>query len=168
MRVVLLNKNIYDIKCLQKISKRKEQLIMNVELGISTFGETTPLEKTGKTISHDERIRNLIEEVELADQVGIDAYAIGEHHRKDFAVSAPEIIIAMAAAKQNKFIFQVPLLIYQRLIQFEFLNNMLQLMQWLLEELKLWLAVDHLLKLLTYLVMILIIMMNYLKKNWIC
>lgn len=42
---------------------RKEQLIMNVELGISTFGETTPLEKTGKAISHDERIRNLIEEV---------------------------------------------------------------------------------------------------------
>lgn len=168
MRVVLLNKNIYDIIYLQKISKRKEQLIMNVELGISTFGETTPLEKTGKAISHDERIRNLIEEVELADQVGIDAYAIGEHHRKDFAVSAPEIIIAMAAAKQNKFIFQVPLLIYQRLIQFGFLNNMPQLMQWLLEELKLWLAVDHLLKLLTYLVMILIIMMNYLKKNWIC
>lgn len=61
---------------------------MNVELGISTFGETTPLEKTDKAISHDERIRNLIEEVELADQVGIDAYAIGEHHRKDFAVSA--------------------------------------------------------------------------------
>ena len=75
---------------------------MNVELGISTFGETTPLEKTGKAISHDERIRNLIEEVELADQVGIDAYAIGEHHRKDFAVSAPEIIIAMAAAKTKQ------------------------------------------------------------------
>lgn len=55
MRVVLLNKNIYDIIYLQKISKRKEQLIMNVELGISTFGETTPLEKTGKAISHDER-----------------------------------------------------------------------------------------------------------------
>lgn len=101
MHVILLNKNIYDIKYLQKISKRKEQLIMNVELGISTFGETTPLEKTGKAISHDERIRNLIEEVEFADQVGIDAYAIGEHHRKDFAVSAPEIIIAMAAAKTN-------------------------------------------------------------------
>lgn len=100
--MILLNKNIYDIIYLQKISNRKEQLIMNVELGISTFGETTPLEKTGKAISHDERIRNLIEEVELADQVGIDAYAIGEHHRKDFTVSAPEIIIAMAAAKTKQ------------------------------------------------------------------
>ena len=48
---------------------------MNVELGISTFGETTPLEKTGKAISHDERIRNLIEEVELADQVGISFWS---------------------------------------------------------------------------------------------
>lgn len=45
MHVILLNKNIYDLIYLQKISKRKEQLIMNVELGISTFGETTPLEK---------------------------------------------------------------------------------------------------------------------------
>lgn len=75
---------------------------MNIELGISTFGETTPLEKTGKVISHDERIRDLLDEIILADQIGIDAYAIGEHHRKDFAVSAPEIILAMAAARTNQ------------------------------------------------------------------
>lgn len=70
---------------------------MTIELGISTFGETTPLEKTGKTLSHDERIRNMIEEIELADQVGLDIYAVGEHHREDFAVSAPEIILAAGA-----------------------------------------------------------------------
>lgn len=68
-----------------------------IELGISTFGETTPLEKTGVTISHDERIRNMIEEIELADKVGLDVYAIGEHHRKDFAVSAPELVLAGGA-----------------------------------------------------------------------
>lgn len=68
-----------------------------IELGISTFGETTPLEKTGKPIPHDERIRNMIEEVELADKVGLDIYAVGEHHREDFAVSAPEIILAAGA-----------------------------------------------------------------------
>lgn len=72
---------------------------MTVELGISTFGETTPLEKTGKPISHAERIRDLVEEAELADQVGLDAYAIGEHHREDIPVSAPEIILAAAAEK---------------------------------------------------------------------
>lgn len=70
-----------------------------IELGISTFGDTTPLEKTGKAISHDQRIRNMIEEIELADQVGLDIYAIGEHHREDFAVSAPEIVLAAGAAR---------------------------------------------------------------------
>lgn len=75
---------------------------MQIELGISTFGETTPLEKTGQAISHDERIRDLLEEVELADKLGIDAFAVVEHHRKDFAVSAPEIILAMAAARTKQ------------------------------------------------------------------
>lgn len=51
MRVVLLNKNIYDIIYLQKISKRKEQLIMNVELGISTFGETTHSKKQARQLA---------------------------------------------------------------------------------------------------------------------
>ena len=75
---------------------------MKVELGISTFGETTPLEKTGKAISHDQRIRDLVDEIVLADKLGIDAYAIGEHHRKDFAVSAPEMVLAMAASKTKQ------------------------------------------------------------------
>ncbi len=61
-----------------------------VELGISTFGETTELEGTGQTYSHAERIRQLVAEIELADKVGLDVYGIGEHHRADFAVSAPE------------------------------------------------------------------------------
>lgn len=73
-----------------------------VELGISTFGETTPLEKTGQTYSHEERIRQLVKEIELADQVGLDVYGIGEHHREDFAVSAPEIVLAAGAVKTKK------------------------------------------------------------------
>ena len=68
-----------------------------IELGISTFGETTPIEHTGEVLSHDQRIRNMVKEIELADQVGLDIYAVGEHHRKDFAVSAPEIILAAGA-----------------------------------------------------------------------
>ena len=64
------------------------------------------LESTRKAISHDQRIRELVEEVELADQVGLDIYAIGEHHREDFAVSAPEIVLAAGAVntKENSFI----------------------------------------------------------------
>lgn len=70
---------------------------MKIELGISTFGETTPLENTGVAPSHPERIRQLVKEIELADRVGLDIYGIGEHHRSDFAVSAPEIILAAGA-----------------------------------------------------------------------
>ncbi|MCG4457115.1 LLM class flavin-dependent oxidoreductase [Erysipelothrix rhusiopathiae] len=70
---------------------------MKIELGISTFGETTPLEKTGIAPSHPERIRQLVKEIELADRVGLDIYGIGEHHRSDFAVSAPEIVLAAGA-----------------------------------------------------------------------
>ena len=51
-----------------------------VELGISTFGETTELEGTRQTYSHAERIRQLVAEIELADKVGLDVYGIGEHH----------------------------------------------------------------------------------------
>lgn len=73
-----------------------------IELGISTFGETTPLENTGQAYSHDERIRQLVAEIELADQVGLDLYAIGEHHREDFAVSAPEIVLAAGAVNTKR------------------------------------------------------------------
>lgn len=73
-----------------------------VELGISTFGETTELEETGQTYSHAERIRQLVAEIELADKVGLDVYGIGEHHREDFAVSAPEIVLAAGAVNTKK------------------------------------------------------------------
>lgn len=73
-----------------------------VELGISTFGETTELEGTGQTYSHAERIRQLVAEIELADKVGLDVYGIGEHHRADFAVSAPEIVLAVGAVNTKK------------------------------------------------------------------
>ena len=48
-----------------------------IELGISTFGETTEIEETGITPTHDERIRELVEEMKLADEVGLDIYSIG-------------------------------------------------------------------------------------------
>lgn len=73
-----------------------------IELGISTFGETTALEGSGQTYSHDERIRQLVAEIELADKVGLDVYGIGEHHREDFAVSAPEIVLAAGAVNTKK------------------------------------------------------------------
>ncbi|MCM3714456.1 LLM class flavin-dependent oxidoreductase [Alkalihalobacillus oceani] len=72
-----------------------------MEIGISTFVETTPDVNTGKTISHAERIREVVEEIVLADQVGLDVFGVGEHHREDFAASNPAVILA-AAASQTK------------------------------------------------------------------
>ena len=70
-----------------------------MELGISTFVELTPDAVSGKTISPYQRFQNLMEEVELADQLGIDVFAIGEHHRPDFLVSSPATVLAAAAVK---------------------------------------------------------------------
>lgn len=70
-----------------------------MELGISTFVELTPDPVTGKIISPYQRIKNLMEEVELADQLGLDVFAIGEHHRPDFLVSSPATLLAAAAVK---------------------------------------------------------------------
>ncbi len=69
------------------------------ELGIYSFAELTPDPLTGKNISPAERLRNLVETIELADQVGLDVFAVGEHHRPDFLASAPVVILAMAAAR---------------------------------------------------------------------
>jgi probable LLM family oxidoreductase len=70
-----------------------------MELGITTFGELTPDPKTGRTISAGERLRDLIEEIVLADQVGLEVFGVGEHHRPDFAVSAPAVVLAAAAER---------------------------------------------------------------------
>ncbi|WP_453991878.1 LLM class flavin-dependent oxidoreductase [Bacillus nitroreducens] len=73
-----------------------------MEIGISTFVETTPDSHTGKVISHAERIREVVEEIVLADEVGLDVYGVGEHHREDYAASAPAIILAAAASQTKK------------------------------------------------------------------
>lgn len=72
---------------------------MYLELGITTFVETTPdMLSGGKIVSHAERIRQVVAEIELADQVGLDVYGVGEHHRKDYASSNPATILAAGAA----------------------------------------------------------------------
>jgi len=73
-----------------------------MELGIYTFAETTRDPLTGETIGARERIRQVMEEVELADQLGLDVFGIGEHHRPDFAVSAPAVVLAAAAVKTTR------------------------------------------------------------------
>ncbi|MDQ3605719.1 MAG: LLM class flavin-dependent oxidoreductase, partial [Gemmatimonadota bacterium] len=73
-----------------------------MELGIYTFAETTPDPDTGETVSAEQRLLDLLEEIELADQVGLDVFGVGEHHRPDFAVSAPAVVLAAAAARTQR------------------------------------------------------------------
>ena len=70
-----------------------------MELGISSFADLSPDPVTGKTISGYQRMMDLMEEIELADQLGLDVYALGEHHRPDFLVSSPATVLAAAAVK---------------------------------------------------------------------
>ncbi|MBL0175982.1 MAG: LLM class flavin-dependent oxidoreductase [Ignavibacteria bacterium] len=72
------------------------------EIGLYSFAELLPDPVTGARISPAERLRNLLETIELADQVGLDVFAIGEHHRPDFLASAPAVILAAAAARTTR------------------------------------------------------------------
>jgi probable LLM family oxidoreductase len=71
-----------------------------VELGIDSFAAAH--DDASRAVSESDRLRNLIEEIEHADQVGLDVFGIGEHHRKDFLDSAPPIILAAAAARTSR------------------------------------------------------------------
>lgn len=72
-----------------------------LELGIDTFGDVTK-DASGNVLSQAQVIRNVVEEGVLADQVGIDSFGLGEHHREDFAISAPDVILAAIAAKTKR------------------------------------------------------------------
>ena len=73
-----------------------------MQIGIYTFAETTPDPRTGRTISAAARLRDLLEEIELADQVGLDVFGVGEHHRPDFVVSAPAVVLGAAAVRTKR------------------------------------------------------------------
>jgi probable LLM family oxidoreductase len=69
-----------------------------MELGVYTFADMTPDKVSGKAINAHTRIQQLLEEIQLADKVGLDIFALGEHHRPDYAISAPAVVLGAAAA----------------------------------------------------------------------
>jgi alkanesulfonate monooxygenase SsuD/methylene tetrahydromethanopterin reductase-like flavin-dependent oxidoreductase (luciferase family) len=74
-----------------------------MQLGIYSFGETDP------RATHDpsvvaRRLQELVEEIEFADQVGLDVFGVGEHHRADYAVSSPAVVLAAAASRTNRIV----------------------------------------------------------------
>lgn len=73
-----------------------------MEIGITTFVENTPDPSTGKLLSPYQRMQDLLEEIVLSDELGLDVFAIGEHHRPDFIVSSPAVVLAAAAVKTKQ------------------------------------------------------------------
>jgi probable LLM family oxidoreductase len=73
-----------------------------MELGLFTFVPTAVDPATGEQIDAGKRLRDLLEEIELADQLGLDVFGVGEHHRPDFAVSTPAVVLAAAAARTKR------------------------------------------------------------------
>jgi probable LLM family oxidoreductase len=74
-----------------------------LEFGLDTFGDITA-GPDGRPQTHAQVIRDVIDEAVLADQLGIDAFGVGEHHRPDFAVSAPEVVLAAIAGRTKRIV----------------------------------------------------------------
>src|ERR687886_643694 len=72
-----------------------------IELGLDTFGDVT-VDADARRLSHAQVLRNVIAEAELADRLGIDFIGVGEHHRADFAISAPEVVLAAIATRTER------------------------------------------------------------------
>jgi probable LLM family oxidoreductase len=73
-----------------------------MEIGLYSFAETELDGSTGRQVGAAARLCELLEEIELADQVGLDVFGVGEHHRPDYAVSSPAVVLAAAAARTKR------------------------------------------------------------------
>ncbi len=103
----------------------------NLQLGLDTFGDVNA-RPDGTLAPYDEVLRNVVAQGVLADQVGVDAFGIGEHHRDDFAVSAPEMVLAAIAAKTDRILLgsavtvlssDDPIRVYERFATLDGISN---------------------------------------------
>src|SRR5579871_4444202 len=78
-------------------------MAQRIEFGLDTFGDITA-GPDGKHLSHAEVIRDVVEEATLADALGIEAFGVGEHHRPDFAISAPEVVLGAIAGRTKRIL----------------------------------------------------------------
>ncbi len=103
-----------------------------MEFGISTFGEIVPDRVPGKAINANKKVQELLQYAKLSDEIGLDVFALGEHHRADYVVSTPEMILAAAASitKKIKFISAVtvlssadPVRVFQNFATLDLISN---------------------------------------------
>lgn len=104
---------------------------MIVEFGLDTFGDV-PLSDSGEQGPAAETIRNVVEEAVLADELGVNAFGIGEHHRADFAVSAPDVVLAAIAGRTKDITLgtavtvlssEEPVRVYERFATLDAVSN---------------------------------------------
>jgi probable LLM family oxidoreductase len=103
----------------------------HIELGIDTFGDVT-VDADGRPVRQPQVIRDVVEEAVLAEQLGLDFFGLGEHHREDFAVSAPEIVLAAVAGRTERIRLgsavtvlssDDPVRVYQRFATLDAISN---------------------------------------------
>ena len=105
--------------------------IENLKFGLDTFGDTQH-DDAGIPISAAQTIRNVVEQAVLADELGLDYFSVGEHHRDDFAISSPDTVLAGIATRTKKIILGTgvtvlssddPVRVYQRFATIDALSN---------------------------------------------
>jgi probable LLM family oxidoreductase len=103
-----------------------------MEFGLYSFAELTADPFTGNTVSSRQRTSDLLEEIVLADEVGIDVYGLGEHHRPDYVSSAPPVILAAAAPLTKRITFtsavtvlssEDPIRVFQQYATLDLISN---------------------------------------------
>lgn len=103
----------------------------DLQLGLDTFGDVSAL-PDGSLAPYDAVLRNVVAQGILADQVGVDAFGIGEHHRDDFAVSAPEVVLAAIASRSERILLgsavtvlssDDPIRVYERFATLDGISN---------------------------------------------
>ena len=139
-----------------------------IQFGLDTFGEV-PLDlQSEQPISYEEALRLVVQEAILADQLGIDVIALGEHHRKEYAISAPDTVLAALSQVTNNIILGTgvtvlssddPVRVYERFATIDALSH---------GRAQVMVGRGHLRNHFHCLGMIYKITMNYLKKRWQC
>src|SRR3712207_1257790 len=76
-------------------------MVAGFEMGLDTFGDVTA-DAAGRLLPHAQVLRNVVAEAVLADELGLDFIGVGEHHRADFAISAPEVVLAAIAGQTTR------------------------------------------------------------------
>src|SRR5687768_10337283 len=82
-------------------SMKEQRMPERYEFGLDTFGDVT-MGPDGSPLPHGQVLRNVVEEAVLADRLGLDFFGIGEHHRHEFAVSAPEVVLGTIAGRTER------------------------------------------------------------------